>query len=107
MTHIAFSKSMPVLWPRLCSSFAFEFVFRDFILQSQLISDIISQKAKDLHSRAHGQHFIRYLERDGSEGFSLAHEGACDSVYLDLSLRAFAIALVPIELNRQRFHHGN
>ena len=36
----------------MCSSFAFKFVVRDFTLQSQLISDNKSQKAKDLHSRA-------------------------------------------------------
>ena len=33
----------------MCSSFAFAFVVGDFTLQSQLISDNKSQKAKDLH----------------------------------------------------------
>ena len=37
----------------MCSSFAFAFVVGDFTLQSQLISDNKSQKAKDLHSSAY------------------------------------------------------
>ena len=36
----------------MCSSFAFAFVVRDFTLQSKLISNNKSQKAKDVHSCA-------------------------------------------------------
>ena len=35
------------------SSFAYEFVVRDFTLQSQLISNNKLQKAKDLHSHVY------------------------------------------------------
>ena len=37
----------------MSSFFAFEFDVGDFALQSQLISNNKSQKAKDLHSRGH------------------------------------------------------
>ena len=38
---------------QMCSFFVFAFVIGDFALQSQLISDNKSQKAKDLHSSVH------------------------------------------------------
>ena len=46
------SVSGSLMLSQLCTSFAFEFVVRDFTVQSQLISNNKSQKAKDLHSRA-------------------------------------------------------
>ena len=43
----------------MCSFFGFAFVVGDYTLQSQLISDNKSQKAKDLHIS--GNHLLTYL----------------------------------------------
>ena len=48
---------------QLCNSFAFEFVVRDFTLQSQLISDNKSQKAKDLHSPVNDKYGKAHLDK--------------------------------------------